>query len=137
MRDLACLRSSHAAHLAQPEHYVLDRSQVREQIEKLEHHTDVSADGGEFAFVAAFTTVAIADLNPINLYGAAVVGFQQVHTAQKRRLTATAGADDRHDAALRHVKIHAIQHSVGTKRLSELPHFDQRLTRGCRQIVPP
>src|SRR2546427_584351 len=69
--DRTRLGLGHAAHLAQPEHDVLERAEMREQIEELEHHPEIGADLGQLALAAAATrgavAVAKADLDAVDL----------------------------------------------------------------------
>ena len=57
--------------LRRPEHDVLDRGQMREQVEQLEHHADLGADRRQLALAAAraccAVAVAIADLDAVDL----------------------------------------------------------------------
>ena len=62
--DRLCLSGAHPAHLGQPEHHVLQRREVREEVVALEHHSDACAlmrqfpSGQPLSFAAAVDLVA-------------------------------------------------------------------------------
>src|SRR5580704_2077212 len=103
-----------AAHLEEAEHDVLARRQMRKQIEELEHHPDIGADAGEIALATRATArahaVAEADLDPVDLDRAVIIGLERVDAAQERGLAAAGGADHHHRLAARDVEIDAVEH---------------------------
>ncbi len=108
----------HAMHPAQRARDVLQRGQMTEQVELLEHHAD--ADAGAFfgdgarrqrLAVVAKTEAAAADLDD-----AGIPAFEMVDAAQQRALARTARTEQRHDLADAHRQIDAVETPSGWRR---------------------
>ena len=125
-------KTQRAKELAQAEQDILDRGQVGEQVEELEHHADIGADRGQLALAAPAAApvagVAVADLLAVDLDAAGIVGLQQVDATQQRGLAAAGRADDRHHLAGAHVEIDVLQHAHLSEGFSDALDVDEEMT---------
>ena len=104
---------AHFLDLEQAEGDVLQRGQVREQVELLERHAGHCAVLGDHPLRVAYALAAnIAVTNGLAIQGdlPALELFQQVHAAQQGGLARAAGADQRHHIAALHGQVDALEH---------------------------
>jgi hypothetical protein len=82
---------------------VLERGEVREQVERLEHHADLAADGGDVADV-------VGELDAVDDDLAALVLLEAVDRADEGRLARARRAEDDDHLAGLHREVDAAQH---------------------------
>ncbi len=104
----------HAVHPAQRPGDVLQRGQMAEQVELLEHHADADAGAlvGERARRQRLAVLAKAHAAAADLDDAGVPAFEMVDAAQQRALARAAGAEQRDDFADPHGEIDAGEHRL-------------------------
>ncbi len=103
--------------LYRAERDVLEDRLVREQVEALEHHTELRAHGGEFAALLGKGLALDEDLARIH-------GLQTVDGAAQRRFARARGADHHDDLALAHGKAHVLEHMQVTEMLVHMAKLD-------------
>ena len=99
--------------LEQPEGDVLQRREVRKQVELLERHAGHGPMPGDDFFRvthALAVDLVITDGFAIEQDLPALELFEHVHAAQQRGLARAAGADQRHDVAALHGQVDALEH---------------------------
>src|SRR5262249_49714212 len=125
----ASVVAGEAAHLTEPEHHVLERAEMWEEVEQLEHHADVGADPRELPIAAAaaapLRAVAEPDLHAVDLDRPGVVGLQEVDAPEERRLAAPRRSDHHDDLALADVEVDTVEHGVGTEGLPQVADPDE------------
>ena len=133
-RLLVRLGLGNAAHLARAEGHVVDRLEVREEVEALEHHADVGAQAGELPALLG---------QPLPVDGDLPGGdrLEPVQAAAQGRLPGAGGADQRHDLAAVDVEIDALQRLEVAEELVDAAHGDQGLAgagspRGAGRVLP-
>lgn len=109
---------------------VLERRQMREQVEALKHHADVTAARGDDA-IALFAqhTVGgemIADEIAVDFDGTAVNLFEMIDAAQEGRLTAAAGAEQAQHFTGLDVERNVVQYLVIAEALADARNLDER-----------
>jgi hypothetical protein len=102
-RQLLRLPFRHLAHPDRRQGAVLQDGEVGEQVEGLEHHADLAADGVERLEV-------VAQLDAVHHDAALLVLLQAVDAADQRGLARARGAADHHALAQRHVERDVAQH---------------------------
>src|SRR5688500_3087903 len=102
-RSLRRVLGRHVPDDARREHDVLDRGEVREQVELLEHHADARPQRAQLLARLAARHVR-PQLEAADLDRALVEGLEVVEAAEQRRLAAARRPDDRDRLALRHVR---------------------------------
>src|SRR5262249_41160584 len=100
-RGGAQLRPAHALHF-ESEHHVLQGGEPGQELGELKHHAAVVA--------------AALHLAPIHCDFSAGRGFEPHGNAQRRRLAATRGTDERDDLAVVHFETHAAERLHGMHR---------------------
>src|SRR5690606_28561363 len=91
--------------------------QVREQVERLEHHANLAAQRVE---PAVFQQPALVQQpGPADLDAALFGDLQAVATAQQRALARAARTDDHHHLGLGNLEVDAAQDGVGAKGLGQ------------------
>ena len=103
--DLRALRQRH----------VLQRAQVREQVEALEDHADGTADRLQ---------VGGPDLHTVRMDVAAIDRLQPVDAAQERALAGAGAADDGHHFAGLDVEVHPMQDCLLAIALDQCADFN-------------
>ena len=104
---------------------VAQHGQVREQVERLEHHPDAGPD-------LVDVDVRVGDLDALDEDLPRRRGLEQVHAAQQRGLAGAGGPDDADHLAVVDVEVDALEHLVGAEVLVQLLHVDG----GCGLVDP-
>jgi hypothetical protein len=104
---------------------VLQRGQVREQVELLEHHADAAA-------YVRRGTGGVIELDAVHDDAAGVVRHQAVDAGDGGGFAGTGGAADHHALARRDGEIEARQHEQRPKALAHALHGDDRCHRTPR-----
>jgi hypothetical protein len=102
---------------------VVERRQVGEQVELLEHHADLHAQRTERLAVPPAHPRAQLDTRDVDL--ACIERLQVVEAAQERRLSAARGPDDRDRLALVDLGAHAredVPLAVSLRELADADH---------------
>jgi hypothetical protein len=118
-----------------PEGDVLERGQVREQVERLEHHPDLAADGGDVADVVRQLDAVDDDLP-------ALVLLEPVDRADEGRLAGARRAEDDDHLARRQTicdgQVDAAQHVELAEPLVHVAADDERREElDDRQVAAP
>ena len=113
------LGARRAADAAGRERDVLERGEVREEVELLEHHADLAADGVEVPH-------AVAQLDPVHHDAPGVVLLEAVQRPQERGLPRAGGADDHGHLALEEARGDVAQHVGGAEVLVHALGHDER-----------
>ena len=120
---------------------VLDRGEVREQVEVLEHQSDLGATSQDLRLAGSLQPVApalVADVLPVDRDRPAIDGLEVVDRAKQRRLARPRRADQHDDLAGLDGEGHVAQHRVPpydfvTSAISTRPTLDA--TRGDVLLV--
>ncbi len=117
-RDLPRLGGALAEDFPGPERDVLQRREMRKQVERLEHHADVTPQ------VAQGRTPP-RHLGALEADAAAIGRLQPIDAAQQRALARAAGAANRDDVAGRDRQAHVLQHLQGAEALVEVRDLER------------
>ncbi len=97
-------------HLERAEQQVVDHAHVAEQVVALEHHANPLAN-------VAPVGARVKQLLPGQAQVAAMGLLQAVEAAQQRAFAATAGAEDDHHFAGRHLEVDVLEHLLLAKKI--------------------
>ena len=96
---------------------------MREQVKALEHETHMLAQAANQPFLLAETARGING-HIAHPDGPAFRLFQQVNTAQQRRFTGAAGADDRHHFPLLDIEVDTVQYRLAVEFFHQVFDFN-------------
>src|SRR5665647_1078012 len=117
-------------------HHVLQRRHVREQVEALEHHSDVAPLAGgilRVQLVQPAVRLTVADEFAVDAEPAGGEHLEVVDAAQEGGLSRSARTDQAHDLAALHLERDALQDLVGAEALRDpLGEHHGHLCSGCR-----
>ena len=119
-RQRFCRRFVGTAHAQRAKHHVLQRRQVREQVELLEHHARFLTNQTVIHF-------RVIHLQTVDNQVAAGDLFQLVDAAQQGRLTGAGWPDNHHHFTLFDVQIDIVQHLGWAKVLGNVFKFNHRI----------
>ncbi len=120
---------AHFLHLEQAQSDVLQRRQVRKQVELLERHAGHRAVLGNHPLRVTHTLAgdfAVTDRLAIQGDLAALEFFEQVDATQQRGLARAAGADQGHHVAALHGQVDAFEHFHLTVLFAQAANVQQR-----------
>src|SRR5665647_2841588 len=117
-------------------HHVLQRRHVREQVEALEHHSDVAPLAGgilRVQLVQPAVRLTVADEFAVDAEPAGGEHLEVVDAAQEGGLSRSARTDQAHDLAALHLERDALQDLVRAEALRDpLGEHHGHLCSGCR-----
>ena len=102
------------------QHHVLQRGQMRVEVEVLEDHADAFADVDDRAVPGLYRRALETDLSALDR-------FEPVHAAQQGRFAGAAGADEADDLALVDGHADAVQHGAWAETLDHVVELQDRL----------
>ena len=114
-------------------HDVLEGGHMREQVEPLEDHPDLSAlcrHGFVGELVEDTLPVVVAHELPVDPDSPAVDALQEVDASQERRLAGAGGPEQTDHLTGRNVHVDPLEHRVAVERLRHVDGADQG-RRGC------
>ena len=114
------VRLAHVPHLARRQRHVVQHGQVGEQVELLEHHPGLTADGPDVADVPG-------ELDAVDDDAPLVVLLEAVDAADHRRLARTRRADHDDDLALGDLHRDAVERREAAEALDHAVQLDHHL----------
>ena len=134
-------RPAQPSRAPQAERHVLDRGQVREHVEVLEHHADVGTQADQPLALSApeprqpamllrrVVLVAVEDDRSRRRRG------DEIDAAQQRALARAARSDDAHDLAPLDVEVDAVEHLDRAERLGDRAESEERIGHHRPMVV--
>ena len=106
---------------------VFERVVVGKEVERLENQPEMQPLGAQIRFFVAYLCGRVEQRLAAHRDRPALGRFEEVETAQQRRLAAAGRADDRQNLALVQLERHAFEHLSFAKALAQVFDDEQRL----------